>query len=648
MKSIALGLLAVLVMSPGLGWGSDFYVATDGNDANPGTVGKPFRTLNQGVKLLKPGDSLVVRAGIYRESLIYSIPPGTSWDAPVTIKAHAGEKVILRPDGGAARVLEFWECDARPQQYIVIDGLVLDAVNVLHDCVKMYQPAHHLRFVRCEIKNAANQGVLGPADGCEFLDLLVHDNGIRTGTHGLYLGGKGARIEGCRIYNNFGNGLRNNGLFSSVIAYNIIHHNALGQFSPAVEFNGHGSMLHHNVLYANRGSGGIIVRDQAPEPGKIYHNTLVGNAGPGIVVATAQGDLLHLANNIIALHKKDTGLYNILADSKSTFENNILFGNKRNLVDEKPSGVWRENREVDPQFADADSRDYRLAAKSPARDAGVALPGLSKDMDGGERVAGAGPDIGAYEFNPQVKALQGNRPPEVEAGPDLVTTMAEPTVFLSGAVTSDGRPVGRVTAQWKKMYGPGAVTFASASSARTKATFSGPGGYLLKLFADNGELCAGDIAFLYVHPQFKSESPIRVEAEHMFLDTYEVKKAPFASGGKYVQTTMGWDLWTMLPIPKGTYDVAAGYFDSSAGQAAAELTVTRGERTDPESFKVLVGKEWKYDQDVAAKEPSEKTAVRRLVAENLQLQTGDLLTVSVVTDQGETGTFDYFEFVPKD
>ncbi len=43
---------------------------------------------------------------------------------------------------------------------------------------------------------------------------------------------------------------------------------------------------------------------------------------------------------------------------------------------------------------------------------------------------------------------------------------------------------------WSKVSGPGAVTFADPKSAITTATFATPGGYVLKLTADNGERTA--------------------------------------------------------------------------------------------------------------------------------------------------------------
>src|SRR5690606_3829900 len=46
-----------------------YVVAPDGDDDNPGTADAPFRTINHGLSELQPGDTLVARAGLYREEL---------------------------------------------------------------------------------------------------------------------------------------------------------------------------------------------------------------------------------------------------------------------------------------------------------------------------------------------------------------------------------------------------------------------------------------------------------------------------------------------------------------------------------------------------------------------------------------------------
>jgi len=72
---------------------AEFYVAPDGNDANPGTRTKPFATLQAAVNTLRPGDALLIRGGTYRETVVF--PRSGTAEQPITLKPYRGEKVIV-------------------------------------------------------------------------------------------------------------------------------------------------------------------------------------------------------------------------------------------------------------------------------------------------------------------------------------------------------------------------------------------------------------------------------------------------------------------------------------------------------------------------------------------------------------------------
>jgi fibro-slime domain-containing protein/RHS repeat-associated protein len=85
-----------------------------------------------------------------------------------------------------------------------------------------------------------------------------------------------------------------------------------------------------------------------------------------------------------------------------------------------------------------------------------------------------------------------NQAPLVNAGPDQLITVPA-CASLSGTATDDGLPTGStLTFRWIKVSGPGAVTFANASSAVTSACFSAGGVYVLKLTASDSGLAASD------------------------------------------------------------------------------------------------------------------------------------------------------------
>src|ERR1051325_466095 len=93
-----------------------------------------------------------------------------------------------------------------------------------------------------------------------------------------------------------------------------------------------------------------------------------------------------------------------------------------------------------------------------------------------------------------------NQPPVVNAGPDAVVSLPA-TAKLNGSITDDGLPAGAMlTLQWSKVSGPGAVTFANASSASTTASFSGAGRYVLRLTASNTKFTTSDAATITVQP----------------------------------------------------------------------------------------------------------------------------------------------------
>ena len=88
----------------------------------------------------------------------------------------------------------------------------------------------------------------------------------------------------------------------------------------------------------------------------------------------------------------------------------------------------------------------------------------------------------------------GNRPPVVNAGPDLAlnATNAPIAVQLSGAASDDGQPdpPGALAISWSQVSGPGQVWFDAPAQTNTVAYFPGAGTYVLRLTATDGALNA--------------------------------------------------------------------------------------------------------------------------------------------------------------
>jgi hypothetical protein len=73
---------------------ASFYVSPKGNDAKPGTsVGAPLRTIQKAVNAAKPGDTILVRGGTYRETV--STPRSGTSQARITIQNYQNEVVTV-------------------------------------------------------------------------------------------------------------------------------------------------------------------------------------------------------------------------------------------------------------------------------------------------------------------------------------------------------------------------------------------------------------------------------------------------------------------------------------------------------------------------------------------------------------------------
>jgi parallel beta-helix repeat protein len=288
--------------------GATYYVALDGDDSNSGTETDPFKAIGRAVRVLTPGDTLYVREGTYRESLMDIIPSGTSWDAPVTVAAFPGEAVTIQPDRGSDRVLHFQGADTH---YIIVDGFILDAVNVSYDAIKITygndpytDEAHSIRIKNSEIKNGPSNGLLVTADGNEFINLRVHDNGMNLHEHGIYIASADNLIEECEIYNNAGWGVHvydegaNKGKVSDNIVRNSkIHNNGeSGTGQGIVLGSGSGNKAYNNEVWENI-DGGIGI-DYGASNTEVYDNEVYRNGECGICIGSGSSGALIENNDV--------------------------------------------------------------------------------------------------------------------------------------------------------------------------------------------------------------------------------------------------------------------------------------------------------------------------------------------------------------
>ncbi|MBI2560663.1 MAG: right-handed parallel beta-helix repeat-containing protein [Planctomycetes bacterium] len=79
-------------------WCTTYYVAPNGNNANPGSIDQPWATPGYGSKQLQPGDTLIIRGGRYVLSQFYDdmvTPPSGAVSQWITIRGEDGQRPIL-------------------------------------------------------------------------------------------------------------------------------------------------------------------------------------------------------------------------------------------------------------------------------------------------------------------------------------------------------------------------------------------------------------------------------------------------------------------------------------------------------------------------------------------------------------------------
>ncbi len=167
--------------------------------------------------------------------------------------------------------------------------------------------------------------------------------------------------------------------------------------------------------------------------------------------------------------------------------------------------------------------------------------------------------------------------PTVTVGADQVVNLGD-TVFLPGQVIDDGAPdPSRLSVAWKRVSGPGTVTFGGTGEAHTSADFSVAGTYVLRLTASDGGGTATDD--LTVTVRSAPSSVLRVPAEYptiqSALDAAPRHALVLVSPGTYTES---------LKVSR-TLTLASTFYTTGDRSRIGE-TVIRGASTDIETVTV--------------------------------------------------------------
>jgi Right handed beta helix region len=352
--------------------GRAYYISTRGSNRNPGTLARPWRTIQRALNKLRPGERAFVRHGTYEESLVMN-RAGTS-DAPITVRSYPGEHVVVRPDGSGS--MDYPLRVTAGAAYFRFSGFVVEG-SPLHTTMNIWvsdgqqqsrpPPTHDIEISGCEIANGVGTGI------------LVSPNTARV------------HVLGNRVHDN-GDGSRQ-------------HH--------GIYFQGGEGLIANNVVYGHPNGFGIQVRGNYPDPDTtvkipargviVSSNTVVDSGLSGIMVEN-NATRITVVNNIAAFNGSygirgyDNGSGTMLPGNVAF--NNLGFGNRSGQFgNDSPSGIafTRKNVAANPRFVRQTSRNYRLRGGSPAVNRGDARYAPVTDITGRRRSRPPAPDLGAFE-----------------------------------------------------------------------------------------------------------------------------------------------------------------------------------------------------------------------------------------------------------
>jgi parallel beta-helix repeat protein len=418
--------------------GTDWYVATNGSDANAGTAAMPWLTIQHAVAFVQPGDTVHVADGTYAGWA--TDVAGTS-SAPITWVADGANVVVDRPCAGGP---------GNPADNIRLmyaDWNVVDGFHSIHAPRAGISPRGDdvTPITGCVVRNCvcdANQtwGIFDAfANQCTYEDNVCSNS---VDQHGIYHSNSGddGVIRRNRVFDNFGNGIHLNGDASQggdgvisrmVIEGNVIHGNGRNG-GGGINMDGvQDSTIQDNLLYDNHASGIIGYQIDAADAAKndvIANNTVIMaddsrwalKLVDGSTGCTVFGNVLyrnHAFRGSLAIDAASlpgfTSDWNVVVDRFSTDGDStkISLATWQSTTGQDQHSILIDATQLDQYFADPNNNDWHLASGSPALDASVASlaghPAPTLDFEGNARPQDGGFDIGCDEHRDAAAANYG-------------------------------------------------------------------------------------------------------------------------------------------------------------------------------------------------------------------------------------------------
>lgn len=389
-----------------------------GSDARNCTVAQtastPKATFASAITCMTGADTLLVYEGTY-DAALGTFPSGTSWTNKARIANVPGNNVLVRPSAAGFGGRIWWIHNV---QYLEIDGINFDATDVGSETSGVIVidnetdgegNTHHIRVQNLSIFGGtmrANGSITTNADDCEFINLTIHGGGLPTencvepnqylcNQYAFYISSKRNLIQGNDLYDTSGAAIQlynNNSIHPGFVAEdNVIRNNRIHDITRAgnpghmwgILVAGDRNHIYNNLFYNiynpdgfdSDGLGAVTIGNNQAD-NAVYNNTIYNVKRNGIAIGSNTTNTT-IRNNLV-FDTVGAAFYNFGAISYTETTN--MFSN------------------VDPEFVDVGSGNFRVLVTSDAVNAGTTVAEVTIDFYNTPRPQGGAYDIGAYEY----------------------------------------------------------------------------------------------------------------------------------------------------------------------------------------------------------------------------------------------------------
>ncbi|EFC84398.1 RNA polymerase, sigma-24 subunit, ECF subfamily [Parafrankia sp. EUN1f] len=281
----------------------DIYVAPDGSDGGAGTIEEPLATLSRAVAVVRPGQTIVMRGGLYRPAEPVEIRTSGSAQQRITLTNYGAERPVI----DAGRVPADKWMITQSASYWTVRGLeIKNSRSHAYVCLACQYNVFQQLVIHDNVRSSLtlrDDGTIGnQVLDCDFFNNRdpADPGGVGTGVAVKFGFGEGNLLRGNRSFNNANDGFDFGSFASPVtVEHNWAYGNGINRWGlPSWDSNATGfrfgggapvrSAAHvarHNAAWDNVGSG----FDDGGNTGamQMINNTAFRNGGIGFKVPRA-------------------------------------------------------------------------------------------------------------------------------------------------------------------------------------------------------------------------------------------------------------------------------------------------------------------------------------------------------------------------